>query len=222
MYIITDLFPETLIITRKPVESVTKRTNSFFGHFYCFFYHLVYLSRHVEFSTLNQRLWFLLVCLVRFFWFFEITSVIWQEQRQSRKWLGSQNCFIDPWLLSYHLNRLHQARMLLKVNCTKTVPVVHSFKFHVFSKINIEENKLEVKVLVQSSVNKIAVWPLWPASLWEALHVNSGRVIGAGPGTCVFHLSGLNTTHRITEAFPLAHPKVWDNVKNCCRQEKLN
>lgn len=160
MYIITDLFPETLMITRKPVESVTKRTNSLFGHFYCFMF---LLSPSLSEQTCRVQHFKSeivissgLPCQI-FLIFFEISSVIWQEQRQSRKWLSSQNCFIDPWLLSYHLNCLHQARMLVKVNCTKTVPVVLSFKFHVFSKINIEENKLEVKVLVQSSVNKIAV-----------------------------------------------------------------
>jgi len=48
---------------------------------------------------------------------------------------------------------------LVTVNSTKAVPVVHSFKFHVFSKIKIEEDRLEVKQLVQSSVNKTVVWP---------------------------------------------------------------
>lgn len=76
------------------------------------------------------------------------------ETKEKQK-MSNQNCFIDLCLQSCHLTSLHQGRISVKVNCTKTVPVVHGFKFYAFFNMTIGENKLEDKqgkLIVQSKV----------------------------------------------------------------------
>lgn len=110
-----------------------------------------FIAQHLKLEVIIS---FILHCEIVLI--FKISPFICQEQRLSRKWLSSQNCSIGLCLENCCLNCLRQGRILTKVNCTKAVPVVHSYKCHVFSKINTEADRMAVQLQVQSSVNETA------------------------------------------------------------------
>lgn len=191
------------MITRKTIKSVTKRTNATFDPISRVMTLLspvlskqTFIAQHLKLEVITS---FVLRC--EMFLIFEMFSFICQEQRLSRK-LGNQNCSIDLCLLSCYTEGECWQRYTDSFS-------VHSYQCHVFSRINTED-RLAVRLLVQSGVNETAGWPIWPASLWEALHVNWGSVLLAGPGSWAFHQSDLNSTHWLLEPFPLAHQKIWD------------